>query len=92
MIGFEPAGSVLMENDAVAELPAAPVRGWVTVTVVPSVKTTEPVGVPDVVDKLVTVAVKVDDWPYGAGLSEEARAVAVARPVTVWVAEKEIPP
>ena len=79
------------EKEAVAVVALNAVRGWVASRTGPSLKATEPVGVAGVEDELVTVAVNVTDWPNGAGLSEETRAMAVASPVTVWVAEKEIP-
>jgi hypothetical protein len=45
-------------------------------TVVPFLKVTVPVGVPDAVD--VTFAVNLTNWPNSAGFKEDVNAVVVA--------------
>ena len=73
-----PTESVLMEMVAVAAFAPEEARFAVPSAAVPSEKLTEPVGAPGVVvDVLVTVAVNVTDWPYGAGLELEASVVVV---------------
>ena len=91
VIGWLPMLRLFSEKEAVPVVALNAASGWVASRVAPSLKATEPVGVAEVEEELVTVAVNVTDWPYGAGLSDEARALRVASPVTVWVPEKEIP-
>ena len=54
-----------------------PPSGSLSMTVVPSLKSTVPVGVPVEGGITVTVAVKVTDWPKQVGLAEAMSAVVV---------------
>jgi hypothetical protein len=67
--------------------------------VLPSLKVTVPVGVPDPGDTGLTVAVSVTDWPKTEGFTEEVTVVVVFAWFTVWVrvfdvllAKAELPP
>lgn len=71
----EPRASDEVENVAVPALSAA-----LPSVVVPSRNDTEPVGAPEL---LLTVAVKVTDWPRMTGFAEEATTVVVAGLFTV---------
>ena len=60
-----------------------------TLALLMSRKVTVPVGVPPP-PALVTVAVKVTDWPTMLGLSDDVTLVVVL-PLTVWVRDPELP-
>ena len=59
--------------------------------VVPSVKVTLPVGIPEPGATAVTVAVNVTSWPAAEGLADDITAVLVDAWLTVWVAVDEVP-
>ena len=87
------AASEVVVNDA-----APPMTGLtVASTVVPSLNTTVPVGVPAPGNGTAIVAVKVIDWPTTAGLTLEMRFVCVASwptvrlPAPVLVRSLELP-
>ena len=77
-------------SDEVANVAWPELRLMVASDVAPSLKVTVPEGVPEPGAKVVTVAVKVTDWPKQAGLSEEASVVAVLALLTVWVSAGEV--
>lgn len=56
--------------------------------VAPSKRVTCPVSVPD--GLLVTLTVKVVDWPNTVGLTEEVIVVVVADLLTTWLKAKEV--
>src|SRR5437867_195462 len=60
--------------------------------VAPSLKTTEPVGVPTPGETALTVAVNVTDAPNTDGLKDDARAVVVLALFTVCVTAAEVLP
>lgn len=81
-----PSARLLVENVA-----TPPVSGVGPSRVLPSEKVTVPVGVavvPPDVD--VMVAVKVTDWPTGAGFKDEASKVASVARVTTWLNTVEV--
>ncbi len=57
----------------------------------PSLKMTVPMGVPEPGILAVTVAVKVTDWPDLEGLSEETTIVAVWALFTLCIKASELP-
>jgi len=87
VMGWVPTISELMEKEAAAAFAMAGVSGCMARTVDPSENVTEPAGGPELVEALVTVAVKVTDCEYGEGLSEEASDVLVTSPVTICVSD-----
>ena len=58
----------------------------VPIVAAPSLKVTEPDGVPEPGAVALTVAVNVVDWPKTVGLTELVRAVDVPAWLTVWAA------
>ena len=62
------------------------------IVVVPSLKVTVPVGVPEPGATTVTVALKVTDCPGAEGLSEDTTAVEVEALFTVCVKAEEVLP
>ena len=57
--------------------------------VVPSLKVTEPEGVPAPGDTAVTVAVKVTDCPNADGFTEEVTTLKLSALLTVWPPDSE---
>ena len=68
-----------------ALLPPAALTGTVARVVLPSMKLTEPPGLPRALSAGSTVAVKVTDWPNVADVADAARVVVVAIFATLWV-------
>src|SRR5689334_16366082 len=85
---WPPAAAKVVVN--VARPPAPTVT--IPRTTLPSLNVTVPVGVPDPGATGATVAVKVTAWPVTAGLSDEARAIAVAARLTVTPTAAEVLP
>ena len=84
-----PCVSVMVETDAVAEVPSVPDP----ILFVPSRKVTLPVGTGVLLVVPATVAVKLTDWPTLDGFSEEATVVVVATlggVLTTWVSAAEV--
>ena len=77
----EPALSDEVAKVATPEVLRVPVPS----VVVPSLKVTVPVGVPE--PPLVTVAVNVMDWPKAAGFGDDVNVTVEALGLTVWPPE-----
>src|SRR5690242_2295286 len=79
-MAWPPAAAKLVVNLAG---PLKGLTGAVPRTTLPSMKVTVPLGKPIPGARTETVAVKVTDWPVAAGLTDGARATAVAARLTV---------
>ena len=79
-----------MERVEVVKVAWPELRLVVAKVVAPSLKVTEPVGMPLPGELAVTMAVKVTDRLKTEGLAEEVRAVAVPSLLTVWVRVEEV--
>ncbi len=78
------------EREEVAKVAWPKLKLPVPSVFVPSLKITEPVGVPAPGDTALTVAVKVTDCPDTDGLADEATAVVVLAWFTVCVSAEDV--
>src|SRR5690348_15867694 len=86
VIECDPRDRLVVENFAIPPLSVAVPR-----TVVPSMKVTDPDGVPAKLWPARTVTVKVTLWPGVVVLEEEARVVVVESLVTFCVRDAVLP-
>src|SRR5437667_11135432 len=81
-----------VDSAEVPKVACPPASAFVLSVVAPSLKMTEPVGVPAPGETALTVAVNVTDWPNTDGLTDEASAVLLLASLTACVNTAEAQP